>query len=595
MSNKVVLNAVPIIIEGRLTEQQVSPWSSKMSMGNLDFPDYQPASVRGWRDLRGGIGKDTEEEETNRISWSESCELTKSQCFTLGALRTVLGAFTTPMLLGIDFEGYSVFFGNAVVMYNNAGTLTAADTTNHLSTPTDCIVFTDGTDSYLIYCNGADVRYTTNPTSASWSALSTSDVKFMCAFDKRLIGVNSTGTTIFYSARDNCDDAAGGAMSSFAISGPWTAAYDIWEGKAFKDDTPVIYMLTDIGVVTIDFWARVAYMTDVTFPKTANAMKGCYWNASIIASNGAGISKATSGTFTDNWGPDDDDGLPADYIGYIYDMKALNHWLAIAVSGGTKSTILKRHSTVGGWHEIYSSSDNMRALHHSNLTTIPRLYFGEANNICYVEFPDVTNDLSKVAITRAASSEFILPRLSKFTTLPKVAVEIQALTEDCDIVTSNHNEKIEIYMRKDDTTSWGSAVGTFSTNGRPSPVRLGATAGQGVSFYDLQLKVKLYRGTADTTATPKLKALALFYKPIQAAVLSWTFHVAARGEEAKRIITDLASAKSASTLISFYPDGDTTSTRHWVQIETMPTIHELEGIGKEQLLTVVVTEIMPYA
>jgi hypothetical protein len=594
MSNKVSLNGKTLLIEGGVTKAYINPWSAKMSMGSQDFADYAPASVREYKDARGGIGLDSETEQTDRVSWSESMELTKEGYWTLGALVTTLDNFETPPLLMIDFEGYTYVWGTSKSEYNNAGTMATADP-SPLATPTDVIVFQDATDTYLIYCNGSDVRYASVGFGGSqnWAALSTSDVKFLTAFDKRLMGVNSTGTTIFYSARDNCDDANGGAMSSFNISGPWSAAYCLFAGRAFTSDDDVIYMVTDLGLVVIDFWTRVAYLTDVTWGKTSYALRGCNWNASVFASNGPGITKASQGTFTDTWGPDADDGLPSGYTGYIYDMKGLTHWLVIAVSGGTYSSILKRHSTLGGWHQVYSSSSNIRCIHHTTLSSPNRLYFGEGNYIKYMDFPDVTRDVSRVSgFDFAAQGSVILPRLSKVSTLPKIAVMVAATTKNCDIVTENHTEKVEVYIRVNDTDSWGSAVGTFSTNGRPTPIKLGTTAGQGTAFYDIQVKLIFYRGTASVEVSPVIKSICLYFKPNPEPVMSYSFNLAARGTEAKRIITDLESAKAATTLLKFYPDGDTRGTAKWVQIESMPSRFDLDNIAKEERLTIVVSEVV---
>lgn len=594
MSNKVVLNGKSLLIDGGVTKAYINPWSAKMSMGSQDFADYAPASVREYKDLRGGIGKENETEQTDRCTWSESMELTKEGYWTLGALVTSLDNFETPPLLMIDFEGYTYVWGTSKSEYNNAGTMATADP-SPLATPTDVIVFQDSTDTYLIYCNGSDVRYASIGFGGSqnWAALSTSDVKFLAAFDKRLIGVNSTGTTIYYSNREDCDNAAGGAMSSFNIAGPWSAAYDLFSGRAFTSDEEVIYMQTDIGLVVIDFWTRVSYLTDVTWSKTSNAMKGCCWNASVFASNGPGITKASQGTFTDLWGPDVDDGLPATYSGYIYDMKGLTHWLVVAVSGGTYSSILKRGSTIGGWHQVYSSSSNIRCIHHSTLTSPNRLYFGDGNYIKYCDFPDVAKDVTKVSgFDFAAQGHVILPRLSKVSTLPKIAVMTAATTKNCDAVTANHNEKVEAYLRVNDTDSWGSAVGTFSTNGRPTPIKLGTTAGAGLAFYDIQMKLIFYRGTASVETSPVVKSICLYFKPNPEPVLSYSFNLAARGIEAKRIITDLESAKASTTLLAFYPDGDTRGTARWVQIESMPSRFDLDNISKEERLTVVCTEVV---
>jgi len=589
--SKVVLNSVVIEIEGELREKPVSPWSARMSMGTQEYADYQPASVREYSDCRGGIGMESEEEPTDRVWSSTSIELTKARYTSLGTLVTDAGDLTTPPLLMIDFETDTYIFGNGKCYYNNAGTIADADA-SALANPTDCIVFTDATDSYLIVCNGADVRYCTigKGGSSNWGTLSSSNVKCMASHDKRLIGVNAQGTTVFYSARDNCDDAATGAMSSFSISGDWTAAKDLFEGKSLVTDEPILYMVTDIGLVVIDFWTRVAYLQEVTYPSTAYALVGTYWNGSVFVATGAGMAKVDKGVFNDMWGPDADDGLPSDVAGYIYALARATRWMAIAVSGNTKSCILKRNVSIGGWQEVYTSTSNIRCVHYTNLVAPGRLWFGEGNNVRFAMFPDKTHDVTKVSgYTYAASGEVIFPRLSKLSVIPKIAVEVSALTEDCDIVTENHNEKIEIYARVDDTSAWGSAIGTFSTDGAPTPLLF--ASGAGAAFNDIQLKAKLIRGTV-TTASPKLKSLALKFIPNPSIVSSWTFSLAARGKDAKRIIANLETARDSATLVTFYPDGDTTGTAKYVKIESLPSVQELDRIGVEKILACVVTEVV---
>ncbi len=594
--SKVVLNGNVIQVEGKVKKQQIAPWNPKMSMGTQEFADYQPASVREWSDCRGGIGMESEEAPTDRLAMSYSVETTKAKVFTLGPLKQQQYDLSDrAMLIGVDFDGVTYIICTGYVFYVNAATLTDCGDLSALSTPTDAIVFTDTTDTYLIICNGADVRYCSIAYGGSknGAARSTINGYDRCSFDHRLIGVDAAGTTIFHSDRDNCDDAATGAMDSFPISGPWSAVYDIFSGQSLVADEEIIYMVTDVGLVTVDFHSMEAYLTELTWPKTTYAMKGMYWNASVFVATGSGISKLDKNISNDNWGPDADDGLPSTEVGYIYDMKGLTYWQVVAVSGGTNSIILKRQNSVGGWHEVYTSSAaNIRCLHWSNLTAPARLYFAEAYTVQYVEFPDTTKDVNKVAsYDRAVSGTIDFPRISKVSTIPKVALEIQALTEDCD-VTSNHNEKIEIYLRRDDTTSWGSAVGTFSTDGKPTPIKLGATAGEGLEFYDIQVRAKLYRGTAVTTATPKLKSLALFFKPNPPPIWAWTFNMAARGDEAKRLLTNLATSKETTTMVKFYPTGDTRQTAKWVQVESMPSVADLDNIGQEERLTIVVSEVV---
>jgi len=587
---KVVLNSIPIEIEGELREKPVSPWSARMSMGTQEYADYQPASVREYSDCRGGIGMESEEEPTDRVWSSTSIELTKARYTSLGPLVTDAGSLGTPPLLMIDFETDTYIFGTSKCYYNNSGTIAVADA-SALATPTDCIVFTDATDSYLIVCNGADVRYCTvgKGGSSDWGTLSTSNVKYLASHDKRLIGVNAQGTTVFYSARDNCDDAAAGAMSSFSIGGKWTAAKALFEGKSLVTDDPVLYMVTDIGLVVIDFWTRVAYPQEVTYPSTSYAMVGAYWNGSVFVGTGSGMAKVDKGVFNDMWGPDADDGLPSDVAGYIYDLALATRWMAIAVSGNTKSTILKRNVSIGAWQEVYTSTSDIQCLHYTDLVAPGRLWFGEGNNVRFVMFPDKTHDVTKTSgYTYAASGEVIYPRLSKLSVIPKIAVEISALTEDCNLV-DTHDEKIEIYARVDDTAAWGDALGTFSTDGAPTALLF--ASGAGTAFNDIQLKAKLLRGTT-TTDSPKLKSLALKFIPSPKVVLSWTFNLAARGKDAKRIIANLEAARDKTTLMTFYPDGDTTGTAKYVKVESLPSVQELDRISVEKTLSVVVSQVV---
>ena len=566
-----------------------------MGLGTQEFADFLPHSIKEYSDLRGGIGLENEEvdvptdttEESmrkrNRLWWSESIETTKNRYITLGPLVVSAGDLATPPLKIIDFAGVTYVFGTSVSKYWDGAALQAADA-SPLANLTDAIVFTDATNDYLIVCNGSDVRYCSIGYGASkdWATLSTNDAKYLASFDKRLFGINSTGTVVYYSARDNCDNAAGGAMSYFNISGPWTTATDLFCGKGFQTGEEILYMVTDTGLVTIDYWTRVAYPA-LPIPKTANALVGAWWNALVLMATGSGITTINTGLEASQFGADIDDGLPADEIGYVYDILPLCHWILIAVSGGTKSSILKRHESTGGWHQIYTSSSNIRTLWHSTLTSPGYLWFGEGNYVKYLMLPDKTHDVTKVSgYTYAASGEFILPRLSRLSVLPKIALSVDALTEDC-----NATETITVYLRVNETTSWGTAVGTFVTSGHPTEISLGS--GLGTAFNDIQMKVALARGTT-TTNSPKLKSIALKFIPSPAPVLSWTFKISAAGDRAKEIITNLETARDASTLVNFSPVGDLGISTKYVKVESIPSVQELDKYAVEKQLEITLTE-----
>ncbi len=585
MAKYVVLNGVRYEIEGYVQERQVSPWAGKISMGSQNFADFQPCSVREYADLTGGIGLDKEIQESNRVSWSESIETTKAGEVTLGPLATTAGNFNAVPLKIIEFDGYMHALANSKSEYYNTSnsTWTEADA-SPLTTPTDALVVTDATDTYLVVCNGSDVRYATDKTT--WAALSTSDIKYLTTLDKRLIGVNASGNTIYYSTRDNIDDAAGGAMNSFNISGEWTACYDVWNGKLVTTDEDAIYMLTDTGLVVVDFWTRCPYKMEVRYQRTSNALVGMYWNSEVFCGVGSSIFKI-SPNLVSQFGPDADDGLPSEHAGYIYDMIGLSHWMVICVSGGTSSSILKRHESLGGWHEVYSTAtNNIRCLAWSTIPSAAggALWFQDGSNIKYVTFADKTHDVTKVSgYTYAASGDFVLPKLTKVSVIPKTAVAIEALTEGC-----SATETITVYMRTDATTSWGTAVGAFNANGHPTKISLNSYLG--TAFNDIQLKVALARGDT-TTKSPKLKSLALLYIPNPTVVSSWAFNIKAAGDETKTIIDNLTTARDSTTLVTFSPVGDLTVSTKYVRVESIPSIQDLEGYAAEKIFQVKVTEV----
>jgi hypothetical protein len=588
MPNYVVINSNRIEILGRVTERQVTPWSSKISMGTKEFADFLPCSIQEYSDLTGGLGIDKTASEINRIAWSKSVETTKAGDIRLGPEIVTAGAYNATPLKLIEFGSDKYAFGTSISHYLATNTWTATGDAG-LATPTDAIVFKDSTASYLIVCNGSDIRYASTGYGGSqnWAALSTSDAKYLTSYDKRLIGINSTGTVVYYSDRENCDDAAGGAMDFFNISGTWTAAYDLWEGKLLTTDEPVIYMLTDVGLVAIDFWTRVAYLMEVRYPKTSNAMCGMYWNSEIYCSTGSGITKV-SAPINPDFGPNQGDGLPSDYVGYIYDMLGSSYWIVICVSNSSKSTILKRHISLGGWHEVYSSSNNIRCLMWSSATAPGQLWFQDGTNIKYIQFPDTTHDVSKVSgYAYNTSGTLIYPAMSKVSVIPKIAVAVDALTSGCDA-----NNTITISGRCDanitsNTDANWTSYGAFNTNGHPTELSLGSSVG--IAFNDIQLKAVL--ASNSNTTSPSLKSLALKYVTSPPVVSAWSFDIAAKGSEAKSIITNMAAARDASTLIVFSPDGDTGVSSHYVRVESLPAVRDLDDYATEKRYTVVVTEV----
>jgi hypothetical protein len=645
--SEITLNGYQFPIKGKVRERVISPWTAKIASGSVDFGSFQPCDILEYADCRGGIGLETAKAESDQVWWSEGVETTKERYITLGPLVSSAGNFGTPLLKACDFGGVTYFFGNEVTKYWNgtalseginetlneayasdlAASAAATDTTyaayyaadlaastaatdayysacyaadlaswtavfannlltaddHPLASPTDAATYKDDTASYIVVCNGVSARYASvgYGSTKTWAALTTSPVKYLSSLDNRLIGVNSTGTIVYYSAQNNIDDCAGAAMLSFNISGPWTSVTKLFNGTLAGTEEPALFMVTDTCLVWIDFWTQRAYQMEVRYA-SPYALTGMYWNSELYVANGSGIVKIGSSLVT-QYGPDQKDGLPATYGGYIYDILGTSHWVVCAISGDTYSTILKRHESLGGWHQIYSSVDNIRCIHYSSASSPGKLWFQDGNYIKYIPLPDRTHDVTKVTgYTYTGTGSIIFPRMTKLSVIPKTAVKVEALTESCDA--TNY---IDVYLRTDTTSTWGTAVGRFNSNGHPTPITLGSSAG--TAFNDVQCKVVLV-GSA-SSASPVLKALVLKFVPNPPAVTSWSFVLNAKGEKAKLYMDKLVTARDATTLISFSPVGNTTKSLKWVKIEQMPSTQEFDDPNIEKEFQVVVNEV----
>jgi len=580
MPQYVVLNSHRIEVTGDIQEKQVAPWAAKIGTGGSEFGNFTPCDIREYADLRGGLGVEAEESPTQRFYWGEGVETTKDRYWTLGPLVTTMGAFNAAPLKMIDFESETYGFANSKAMYLVTSTWTDADDGTELTAPTDAITFKDETDNYLVVCNGTSARYTSagHGTSA-WAALTSGAMKYMAVLDDKLWGINSTGTTLYSSPVGNVD----GTWTSFALSGDYTTVTDLFEGKLLTTGDPCLYMLTAEGLYAIDVYAKKAYKQEVRFPLTTQAKCGMYWNGSVYISTGMGIAKITNSGVS-QFGPDEDDGLDTDYQGYIYDMIGTSHWVIVCVAGGTKDSILKRHETMGGWHQIYTSTSAIEHLLYSpaSLYAPGRLWFSEGTNIKYVQFPDLTHDVTKVSgYTYAASGSLYLSRLSTLSIIPKIALRVEALTQDL-----NASEKVTVSYKADDDADWTS-LGDFTTSAHPS-IAFGTNLG--VSFNDIRFKLDFARG-ATTTNTPKIRAFAFKYLALPASVSAWQFTITALGDKAPEIISWLETARDTSTLVNFSPDGDLSISTKYARVVSMPSKKWLDRYAREKEFNVTVSEV----
>ena len=585
----ITLNDKRIEIKGEIAEKQQAPWAAKIGSGTTEFGNFLPCDIKEWRDLRGGIGLESEEKPSNRLYWSEGVETSKEGYIVPGPYIETAGALGAAPIKFADYNGTGaslvyVIADDICSVWNPAGTPAWDDTDDGtaLSDPTDMIVATDATDTYLITCNGVSMRYTANGTA--WGAHpSTQAIKYMAMFDKRLIGIDAGYKKLWYSPRENID----GTLASFNLSGDYSVVTKLFTGKLLTGlGEPTIYMQTDTGLFVIDFYTQTCYKMEVRYPATTNARAGMYWNSYLFIGTGSGIRRITP-NLNSPWGPDQDDGLPADFQGYIYDMLGTSHWVVACVAGGTKDSILKRHESLGGWHQVYSSTSAIECIHWSPIYSPGRLWFGDGAAVKYIQFPDKTHDITKVSGYKyCAAGTLYLPRMSSVSIVPKVALKVEALTKD--LVAANET-LTPSYIVNDDISMTGgdwTALGAFTVDPRPSSA---FNSSLGISFYDIALKIVFASGATDKAA--KIKTIGLYYLTLPPAVSAWQFTVKALGDRAKEVITNLETARDSTVLVNFSPDGDLNKSEKYVRIMSMPSKRWLDANAAEKVFNVVVTEV----
>jgi len=315
-----------------------------------------------------------------------------------------------------------------------------------------------------------------------------------------------------------------------------------------------------------------------------------YWNSYVWISTGAGIKKVTPGMTTDI-GVDQDDGLPSGYQGCVWDMKGLSDWMVYCVNGGIsdKSSIFKRHSTIGGNHQIYTTSavnNPIRCIHFSpsSMYTNGRLWWGEGTGIKYCMLPDFNANPTAISGYEyvASSNKFILPVCRPLAVIDKVALLVRAITKNCD----EHNY-ITVYYKIDDG-DWETALGTFKTS--PQPPALTFASGVGTEFRTITFGVEFTTVSPYTTAA-ELECLMFGFLPCPEPIKGWQFNIVATQDNAEKILSDLETIQDKNTLIAFYPTGDSNDTAYNVKLITMPFRFHHEANRTEGQITIDVQEI----
>ena len=348
---EVVLDSKRFQITGDIQRRNINPWAARIDTGPTGYSSFSQASVEEWHGMRGGIGvKYQKASGTEQLYWSEGVNTSLDGGFILGPKINTAGTFAKACMGIFDFNGSGSMetyaYGDNLIAEWSGTAWTSKET--GLDDPIDHIVVTDEADSYAVVSSATAAEYSAD--GSTWTPL-TGGMGYLAVFDNRLVGFY--GQTLNYSPRGNID----GTWATFKVSAYLGTVNGLFAGKLLTNGDPVLYLSTSEGLWAIDFWTRQIYKQEISFPPHDYAgYAAMYWNSYVWISTGAGIKKITPGMATDV-GPDQDDGLPSTYQGAVFDMLGLSDWLVYCVNGGStdKSSIFKRHGTIGGNQQVYTS------------------------------------------------------------------------------------------------------------------------------------------------------------------------------------------------------------------------------------------------
>ena len=415
---------------------------------------------------------------------------------------------------------------------------------------------TDSTDTYLVVSDATSAKYTTD--GSSWSAL-TGCKGYLAVLDNKLYVFY--GQTMNYSEAKDID----GTWDTCDVSMYYGTLHGLFTARSQRTDEPLLCINTSEALWTFDPWVNEVYPYLRLTGHTYAGKAAMFWNSYIFVSTGPGIKKIAGNLVTDI-GTDQDDGLPLTYHGYVSDMcpAADGSWMVFSVqkdSSTDKSSIFKRHGTIGGNQQIYSTSAANTAItcvHYSpsHLYTNGRLWWGEGTSVKYCMMPTFNTDVTQSSTYEyvTTSGKLIYPVFRPLSAFNKLAIRVRATTKGCDA-----NKKFNINYRTNANcanavgSNWTS-LGSFATS--PSPTDLSFASGAGLEFKQIQFAVD--GATNSATATPELLSFEFDYDAGAKRIRGWTFHVKVGQHNSTEIIDNLHTSQDKDTLLLYYPSGDST-------------------------------------
>ena len=559
--------------DGTIQRRNINPRAARFETGIPGYSSFTQGSAEAWKGLRGGIGHKYQQTSGSEESyWTEGLDATHHSGIVPGPKVNTAGAFGKIPVKIIDFEGGTYAIGDDRISKWNADTPAWDEKETGISDPVDVIVVTDPTDTYLVVANATAAKYTVD--GETWEDL-TGGLGHSTSFANMLWGFY--GQTLHHSPANNIDGTWDTEPAACNYTAKLGTVHGLFTAKSQVNDEPLMCLHTSTALWTLDPWVQQIYPYIELTGHTYAGKAAMFWNSYIFVSSLGGIKKIAGKMITDI-GPDQDDGLPSGYQGYVSDMCPAGDgsWMVFSVNGGTsnKSSIFKRHGTVGGNQQIYSTAAADTAItcvHYSpsHLYANGRLWWGEGTDIKYCMMPDYNTDVTQIASYECvlSSGKGVLPIFTAgMEAFVKTAIRIRGSTKGLD-----DDKKYTIYYRTDADcfaaigSEW-TELGTFTES--PTPTALGFESGAGLAFKQIQFAVASTTNSA--TSLPVLLSLELDYDTPTNVISGWTFPITVGKHNASGIIDNLYTSRAKTTLLAFYPSGDSKNgTKYWVKIKNI--------------------------
>jgi len=560
---KVLLDTEYYDITGEIHRRNINPRAARFETGVPGYSSFTQASVEPWKGLRGGIGhKYQESSGSEECWWSEGVDASHHGGVILGPAVSTAGTFGVAPVKIIDFKGSTYAIGNnAISIWDTTGTPHWDSVKADFASPIDAIVVTDPTNTYLVVSSATTAIYSVTGASGSWSTL-TGCKGYLTFHDNKLYGFY--GYTLYNSPAKDID----GTWDSCNYTAYLGNVYGLFTARSQNTDEPLLCLHTSEALWTIDPWVQEIYPYLILPGHTYSGKAGMFWNSYIFVSTGAGIKKISPGLVTDV-GPDQNDGLPSTYQGYISDMTGISDgsWMVFSVLGGSadKSSIIKRHGTVGGNQQVYSTSAvntpiTCVSYSPSSLYTNGRLWWGEGTGVKYCMMPDFNTDVTEATgYTFTTSGSILYSTFRPLEAFTKTGISVAGITKNCDA-----NKTITVSYRIDNNTDW-TELGSFITS--PQPTALSFASGAGLEWRSIQFKTAF--ATNNSATSPELRSLEFDYDAPTKPLRGWTFYVHVTQHNAEAVIDALHTSQEKNTLLPFYPSGDSSKTLYRVKLMTM--------------------------